>query len=391
MKITGISQLDWNKLLKEAAGKEGKKGPHKYIGIQDDSVNTFDSLAQMQNSGYRKMSLDEMTKLSQTVIENGNDDLKVKAKIARNVERLANAKSDKLNSCGKKVGRAFLSVVKYVSYASLIGIPLARKIGNFQKNVDSHQKQILDAKRFAKIDKSTVESAFLGKIKEIIGGDAKKHDAVVKAVEGSIASDMKSFVDGTQIVMQFHKDHTRAGTRLAVLHDETQNIWSASKGLRIGDDPIKNRDKEFRKIQQVASYKPGDEKWSKVIQAVATQSIGNAALTGIKVESMMACVDNQWYDGNTKPLYRFQERHVPVEINVIRNSKTRKIEKLVVQAVIPSNIYQVASLQNAQGKSYEKSNIFATVNTTIKFNVTLDNAGNPKVQNLVHEHLLKKK
>lgn len=140
----------WKGILLDAAKREAD-GSHRYIGIKgnlpDGEISLFKNVKEMQAAHFRKMPLTEMVALSSNLLTQAAD----KASGAQTIKKIADAKSAKLNTLVKKVGRFFLSCFKFICYASLLGIPLGLTIRRFQEQkIKPHEEELRKAYQFSK-------------------------------------------------------------------------------------------------------------------------------------------------------------------------------------------------------------------------------------------------
>ncbi len=220
-------------------------GKHGYLGFRKvkDKVylDTFLSKERLENLGYEKASLHDIQNISQYILFREKN-TPVPNKILQSLHTLAENKNKKLNSLTKKVGRFFLSILKYVLYATGIGIPFGIMIRKKQGHWNSMQMQInahlhvtspVD-REIASTVKNCNSKTAQKKLKLVVSLGIED-DLKVRLAEEQI----KKFVDFDNednypvILESLRRDHTRGCVAQYILEDEetgfTQPIVPFSK------------------------------------------------------------------------------------------------------------------------------------------------------------------
>lgn len=382
MEIKDISVNAWKQMLKCSNPPKQKKSVissgHSYIAIKGNDIALFNNVKEAESNAYRKLSLTEIVDVSKKIIGNGTTP-KDSSAITKQVKKLTDVKDSKLNSVVKRIGRFALKCLKIISYVSLIGIPLGQKIGAWEGNIKSHQEEIIKARQFAQLSSNPSRTtAYLENISNILQAESNKTSLITNVLEGTLDDSMKATLADSNTLVQFQKDHTRPGTAL-ILNDGENHY--RGKTLKSGENAEQHYLNELKQVNKLVDKLDSDKKWSKLIQAVCTQTTGNSALYGLKVNALDLGLSSSsiWSDRLGDYRYQVQEKNIPIELSVIRNS-TGEIEKLAVKSVIPTNVYQVRS--ELQPTVCEVANAIVSLQATLNFELKLDGAEQPQVSNL---------
>jgi hypothetical protein len=364
IKVTKIDAQSWQAMLNAATTKSN----HKYIAIRERDgkereIKLFNNTNSIKD-GFRKMTLKEITDISQSIIDGGLDRgisydirLKAPARFNHRIELLANAKDNRINSVWKAVGRIFLQLAS--CFPSLIKFHK-----EIEKSLAMHRKDVAAARQFVSLGDSSHEQPYLNYTKGIAAeqNSAENRKQVFEGIQERLQKDSgKILANG--MVEQFFKDHERGGIGVAVT--------IGAKGKKTIQ--LRERENVAEKFNKIKSMVPKetDKQWLPIIQVLATQGIGNSTLGSLIVQTGMYGQMKADYEGyaHGDHTYSVGTNRTPINIVIKRNS-SGEIQRLEFETTIESNIYHVSKPGNN-----ENARLIGGIDTHVKFNVVKNKEG----------------
>jgi hypothetical protein len=348
MLVSDITRKDLQEMLNTCVNGQIGSSQHGYLGMKkvDEKttyVHAFASQEKLDKTDYQKMSISNIQNLACIVI--GKDqETPASNTLLQSIHQIAKNRDCKMNTVAKKIGRFVLSVLKYVLFASFIGIPIGLMIQKQQAKWDRIETQtnnLLYAtssadREIEKVVKDCSSKQTQAKALKAVSGDLRE-DLVGRLS----AEKIKEFVDlndkeKTPVVLDsLRRDHTRDCIAYYYLEDEEtgciQTISPFSEDKET-DNGIAHFGNIIQKIE--GFNEQGDlEEYSPYIQALMCQNI----LQGFMYKAKAELLGGGWQEPlkdlrkNVSPDFRDQQPceegmgHVKLSVKKAKGDKLRTI------------------------------------------------------------------
>lgn len=332
---------EWETMLRETT-LVGTDGKHKYLAVNaQGDIQTFADLKTMKNSNYRKMKVGEVKELTHQIFSSIPDNVSntmLKANIEFFTDKLNHNRLEKHKKSyefSNKIKDFALNLAKFVSFISVIFIPVGLRINAMQREMQN--ERLREQERNAGSPETIMDNYLTELASQIDETDLGDVRANLNDIE-----DVTKDVGPGGVLAQFKRDYFSSGPYSeATIKDGEQirkreypNIpvrETVTMEERKAEDSrvnelIKQRGRDqFQDILDVAG---SEKEWIPVIQGVLTQNSIIAARANI---------------GNKANLLRAQPQYSQVrtelgdgkiEVDITR-SNNGKIIGLTVKVDIP--------------------------------------------------------
>jgi len=359
--VDSMTPETWKDLL-ESVIPESSKTPHKCLVSNKNTIQVCNSLDAIP-VGYHKMRLREIIDLTKTEFEIFSDTPPEMAQeIVHAVKCIADSRSAEAHTLAKAVYGTFLKVIGFLPV-------VGRAAEGARKEIEDEEKEIREAYSIL----TPTDQKFLQEVEEIIDRGVDHEEDSRMFLTQTIKKCQESLQpNGRGMLVRFHNDHTRGGICARLI--DGQGVDQEISALEEKEDPEVHCNEQFQKIE-ACLFKETDKKWLGCLQALTLQGVLRGA-----VENLISAVSEKGFEWMAKsPCYYAIEpdRSSPIEIFVIRDAQN-EIQKFFVKLTLTSD------LQRKEGNDVVGS--VGSVKTALSFDAMVD----ATIDNLIHEHTLKK-
>lgn len=310
MNIDRLNSQQLQAMLAPCTSKQPLSGQHRTLCFKKESgkvyIHCFASVENQKKSGYQKASLEEIRSICHYVLSKDQNS-EASSKVLQSLHKIAENKHKKLNTLAKRVGRVFLSVLKYVFYSTVIGIPFGLMIRKKQEYWNREQAQINELlfvtssadREMQALIKNWNSKGIRKKLQPIIS------KGIVDDLKEKLSDkQVKSFVDISDevtcpvILDSLRRDHTRGCIAKYTLEDEETGVKQPIDPL--SDEKNISGDQHFGKIIlkiQEFNDQGSLHQYSSYIQALMCQNI----LQGLIYQQKSELQAGAWQSAGVDP------------------------------------------------------------------------------------------